>query len=89
MSSPTAPVYITGTGNIGGTIGGQVYSVTLTPAAAAATLVLREMGSGGAVIAAFQAAANGASFYGEYCFAYAGQLHATLSGSGATAMIEL
>lgn len=89
MGASAAPFYITGTGNIGGASGGQVVSVTLTPAAAAATLVLRESGSGGTVIATFQAAANGASFYGRYCFAYAGQLHATLSGSGAAAMIEL
>lgn len=89
MDGPAVPYYITATGNVGSANGGQIVSVTLTPAAATATLVLRESGSGGTIIAAFQAAASGNSFYGEYASAYAGQLHATLTGAGAAAVIEL
>lgn len=90
MSCATRPYYITATGNVGPAAGGMVFSVVLTPASALSTLVLREGGSGGSVILAVQAAASGSSV--QHTFEglnYTGQLHATLSGSGAVATIEL
>lgn len=86
----TLPVYLTGTGNAGSANGGQLYSITLTPAAALSTLVLREGGASGTIIAALQAAASGNSVQARFDgMAYAGQLHATLSGASASAVIEL
>lgn len=90
MSIVARPVHITGTGNVGGDSGGEIELVVLTPAAAVSTLTLKEGGSGGATILILQAAANGGSVVVEVCsLAYSGQLHATLSGTGATATIGL
>ncbi len=90
MSEATRPLYITGTGNVGPASGGILHSIVLTPAAADATLTLREGGSDGSIIAVVKAPANTASvpvfFEGAY---YQGQLHATLAGAGAVATIEL
>ena len=87
---PCKPYYITATGDVGSANGGEISVVVLTPAAAVSTLVLREGGSGGTIIAAFQAAASGNSVAVEAStLVYSGQLHATLSGSGAVAMIGI
>ena len=86
----TAPYYLTATGNVGSANGGDLISIVLTPAAAVATAVVREGGSGGTIILALQAAANGASV--QHLFrglAYAGQLHVTLAGAGVQATVEL
>ncbi len=82
--------HITGTANVGGSAGGSIRSVTLTPAAALSTLVIRESGSGGTIIASLQAAASGNSAQVRFDgAAYSGQLHATLVGASAVAVIEL
>lgn len=87
---PTKLYYLSATGDVATANGGSVVSVTLTPAAALSTLVLREGGSGGNIILAVQAAANGNTAQVLLKGAtYTGQLHATLSGSGAVASIEL
>jgi hypothetical protein len=90
MNGGTLPYYGTATGNVGGADGGQVASATITPAAALSTLTLREDGSGGTVIAVLQAGASGSSFQARFCgLGYKGQLHATLSGAGASFVVEL
>lgn len=82
--------HITATGDVGSQNGGAIDSVILTPAAATAALTLRKGGSSGTIILVLQAAANGQSVQAEFCGAeYEGQLHATLSGAGATANVEL
>lgn len=81
---------VSATGNVAGTdvINGALYGVTLTAAAAASTLVLRSGGASGTVILTVAAAAN-TSFYGEYCAIFSPPLHATLTGSGALAYVEV
>lgn len=87
---PTKLYYATATGDVGPATGGSLQSVTLTPAAALSTAVVREGGSGGSIIAAIQAAASGSSFTLWLKGAtYSGQLHVTLTGSGATCAVEL
>lgn len=84
------PYYITGTGDVGPAIGGEIVGIVLTPAAATATLTLREGGSGGTVIMVLQAAASGNSVVSEIPpLVYAGQLHATLAGAGASAVVAI
>jgi hypothetical protein len=86
------PYYISATGNVGPANGGRIPHITLTPAAAVATLVLRSGGSGGTIIWAGQAAANGSSVdfpYEPDPIAYSGQLHATIGGTGAQAQVHL
>jgi hypothetical protein len=63
----------------------------LTPAAAVATLVVRDGGAGGTVKAELQAAANGSTVEvsvpgGE---AFGTDCHATLGGAGAVAYVAL
>jgi len=63
-----------------------VRSVTLTPAAAVATLVLRDGGAGGTVLLRLQAAANGNSQTwgdGESVLVCATDIHVTIGGAGA------
>ena len=86
----TIPYYLTSTANVGDANGGEIDSVVLTPAAAVATAVVRENGSGGTIILALQAAANGGSV--QHIFrglVYSGQLHVTLAGAGVQATVEL
>jgi hypothetical protein len=79
----TRPQHYTATGDI--TAGPAVlYGFVLTPAAAVATAVIREGGSGGTIRMALQAAANGGSVV--VAFAVPMTLidpHVTLSGVGA------
>jgi hypothetical protein len=90
MSRVTRPIYLTETGNAGGSNGGELMSAVLTPAAAVSTLVVRQGGAGGTVILTLQAAANGGSVQARFeGLGYSGQLHATLTGAGALATIEL
>ena len=87
---PTKPYYVNATNNVGPASGGMIKGISLTPAAATANLTLREGGSGGTVIWDVQAAASGATVFLDLDGAvYTGQLHATLSGAGASAVIEL
>lgn len=89
-SGATLPIHFTATGDVGGANGGEIDTVVLTPAAAIATLVLRENGSAGAIILSLQAAASGGSVVLPACdLAYSGQLHATVGGAGALAMVAL
>lgn len=88
------PIYLTATGNVGDTDGGAVRMLVLTPAAALSTLVLREGGSGGSILVTLQAAASGNSVTipceddsGDGGMVYSGQLHVTLTGTGAVATI--
>lgn len=67
-------------------------SVTLTPAAALATAVVRTGGASGTVLARLQAAASGASVEfsakAEHGILARDGIHVTLSGAGAFATIE-
>jgi hypothetical protein len=77
---------------------GQLNSVILTPAAAVSTVDVRLDGSGGTVVLSLQAAASGSSVvwrasdqqYGQAGagVAFAGPLHVTLSGAGASVSVE-
>jgi hypothetical protein len=81
-----APAFrrLTSTGNVPPhDTGGVCHGGVLTPGSALATVVLREGGSGGAVIATITALANGDSVQVPGPFRYAGQLHATLTGTAA------
>lgn len=64
----------------------RLYGVVLTPAAAVATLEIRD-GSSGTVLLTLQAAASGSSVTPELggCVQFATAIHATLSGAGALA----
>lgn len=71
-----------------------VQSITLTPAAAVANVVLRDFGATGTIKTTLQAAANGGSIVWIAGDAKAGPLftdgvHVTLTGAGATVEIEL
>lgn len=89
------PLYISATGNVGGVNGGLIKQIVLTPAAAVATLVLREGGSGGNIIWSLQAAASGSSVILDFSSDIdggsiaSGQIHATLGGVGAVATIAV
>ena len=69
--------------------------VSLTPAAAVATLTLNENGSGGTAILDMQAAASGTSAFsdlsdhGEGGLVYSGQLYAIIGGAGALVTVCL
>jgi hypothetical protein len=87
------PYPITTSGNVGPTnTGTGLRRVVLTPAAAVATLVLREGGSGGRILYQLQAAANGNSVtldMGDDPDIISGQLHATIGGAGAFATVSI
>jgi hypothetical protein len=85
---------VTATGDVA-TGSRQLHSVTLTPAAAASTVDVRD-GSGGAIILSLQAAANGSSVVwlaasprgeqpGVECST---SIHATIAGASASASFE-
>lgn len=86
---------VTATGDVAaaGTGGGArvLRSVVLTPAAAAATLDVRD-GSGGAIIASLQAAANGNSAIWSVVdragVPFTTAIHATIAGASASATFE-
>jgi hypothetical protein len=59
-----------------------IHGVTLTPAAAVATAVIREGGAGGTVVLSLQAAANGGSVVVPLCLSIQNP-HLTLAGAGA------
>lgn len=83
------PNRITATGNVGPAAGARVGAVVLTAGSDAATLALREGGSGGTIFCTLKAAANtsvGAPFAG---LQMDGQLHATFTGTSPEACIEL
>lgn len=72
-----------------GAAGGvMIGAVVLTPAAAVATLTIREGGVGGPVILSLQAAANGGSVFADLGGAQtSGQCSVTVTGTGAAAYI--
>jgi len=82
MGSATRPQHFTATGNI--SVGpATIWGFVLTPAAATATAVIRENGSGGTIVMSLQAAANGNSVV----VAFEGPMplmdpHVTLGGAG-------
>jgi len=88
------PTTISATGNVT-TTQTSIRTVVLTPAAAVATLVLRDGGSGGTVILNLQASANGDSVVCNFqdddlpvpTVTSGVGLHATLGGAGAVADI--
>jgi len=84
------PKHITGTGNVGPDSGGTVHSIVLTAGdSAAATLTLKQGGSGGGAIFVIGAPQDGTTTITGLCAVYHGQLHATLGGTGATATIVI
>lgn len=75
------PKHFTATGDI--TVGpATLHRVVLTPAAAVATAVIREGGSGGTIVLALQAAANGSTVVVEGPMPILDP-HLTLGGTGA------
>ena len=78
-------VYATGTGNIGGAAGGTLHGVILTGGSDAATLVIKQGGSSGDIVATLKAAANTTVSCPDIRGAYRGQLHATFTGTGPVA----
>ena len=82
MMGAAKPKHFTATGDI--SAGPAVlWGFVLTPAAAVATAVIRENGSGGTIVMSLQAAANGNSAV----VAFAGPMtlmdpHVTLGGAG-------
>ena len=86
---PTRSLQITATGNVTGAAdGGMIRSVTLTPAAAAATLTIE--GPSGVTLLKLSAPANGPSAQARFDgLAFGGQLVATLAGAGAEAFVEV
>lgn len=85
----TRPIRITGDGNVGPAIGGQLYSVSLTGGSDAATLALLEGGSGGTTILTIKAAINTTVQVRYHGMAYTGQLYANITGTDAEATVEL
>lgn len=80
---PGTPVHFTATGDIdAGTVRLPLQGFVLTPAAAVATAVVREGGSGGTIVLSLQAAANGASVVVPIPCVIANP-HVTLGGAGA------
>jgi hypothetical protein len=74
------PKHFTATGDI--SVGpATLHRVVLTPAAAVATAVIKEGGSGGTTVMALQAAANGNSVVVEGPF-FIQDPHVTLGGAG-------
>lgn len=75
---------LTATGNVSPHVnGGTCWGGVLTPGSAAASVVVREGGGSGTVILTVTAVANGVSIPIAGPFRFEGQLHATLSGTGA------
>ena len=74
------PKHFTGTADI--SVGpATLHRLVLTPAAAVATAVIREGGSGGTIVMALQAAANGGSVIFEGPITIMDP-HVTLGGAG-------
>lgn len=74
------PKHFTATGDI--SVGpATIYGFVLTPAAAVATAVIREGGSGGTIVMSLQAAANGSSAIVMFPMSIADP-HVTLAGAG-------
>jgi hypothetical protein len=86
MYPASKAVHFTATGDIvatadGGTTKITIHGLVLTPAAAAATAVIRENGSGGTIRMSLQAAASGGSVIVNVPFQIADP-HVTLGGAG-------
>jgi len=77
--------YLDATGNVGGANGGTLHGVILTGGSDAATLVIKQGGSGGATIATIKAAANTTVVCPNIHGVYRGQLHATFTGTSPVA----
>lgn len=78
--------YLTATGNVGVATGGVLAFVVLTAGSDAATLTLKQGGSGGAVIMVLKAAADtSVAVPIPAGLTYYGQLHATFTGTGPAA----
>jgi hypothetical protein len=76
----TSPKHMTATGDIA--VGpAMLHGAILTPAAAVATAVIRENGSGGTIRVSLQAAANGSSVVAELHMPIQDP-HVTLGGAG-------
>jgi hypothetical protein len=73
--------YLDATGNVAGANGGTLHGVFLTGGSDAATLVIRQGGSGGAIVMTLKAAANAVVSCPDIHGAYRGQLHATFTGT--------
>lgn len=71
-----------GTGDIAAAVEARLFSLILTPAAVAASAVIREGGSGGTVVLTLNAAANGSAVVVQGPIVIRGP-HLTLSGAGA------
>lgn len=82
----TSPVYITATGTVA--LRGEVGAVVLTAAGAAATLTLRYGGGSGTTFLVLACPANDSRTvrFGGMDLA---DIHATLTGSGASATVEV
>ena len=82
----TIPYRVTATGNVGLDQGGAIHSVTLTAGGDAASVVIRESGSGGAVLLTLKAPALDTR---QVRLVYSDQLHAILAGTNAEVTIEI
>ena len=83
------PQHITATGNVGAASGGTLQSVILSADEAAASLTLKEGGAGGTTFLTVTAPEDETTAITGLCAVYHGQLHATLSGTGATATVVI
>ena len=81
--------HVTATGDVGPTGGGILCSVTLTGVGAAATVTIREGGSGGTIRLVLKAPSDDSRQSVLKGIPYVGQLHATMAGANAVAMVEL
>ena len=80
MYEGSSPKHLTSTGDIA--VGpAMLHGAILTPAAAVATAVIREGGSGGTIVMSLQAAANGSSVVIEPHMPIRDP-HLTLGGAG-------
>lgn len=84
MSRAYRPERLTATGNVTSAPLGGNAKVMVTPAAAVATVTVRQGGAAGTIIMDLQAAANGQSITSDE-FRFEGQLHLTIAGAGASA----
>lgn len=89
MGGTTRLERATATGNLGPASGGLLWGVTLSAGADAATVVVREGGSGGTVLLTVKAAINTTVNVRTYGSRYTGQLHLTFTGTSPEASIEL
>lgn len=91
MGFPDIPdtVNVAATGTVFATPA-MIVSVVLTPAAATATLVLRNGGAGGTTKLTLQAlvSGNSAVWMSPYPIRCGTDIHATLAGAGATATVQ-